>query len=98
MSSSRIIISLLVRRPRDRGGMGQPDNRVAADSSIALRDVGPVDVLPQSEKNTGSALVCTLSQHDLVPFAESSTDRFVGNHFRVLLHFLDGRCSALLRP
>ena len=62
--------------------MGQPYHRVAADVAIALRDVRPVDVLFQPEKNAQSALVCALGQHDFVTFAE------YGPAGRVLIMFV----------
>jgi hypothetical protein len=80
------MISLLrtsVCRTWNRGsGMGQPNDRVAADGAIALRDVCPVHVLPQPEKNAQRALVCAIGQHDFVTFAKCRTSRSSARHVR----------------
>ena len=63
--------------------MGEPRHRVAADAAVALRDVRPVDVLSQPEKNTRSALVCAFGQHDFVSLAECRNSRMWAYHVRV---------------
>src|ERR1017187_79313 len=63
--------------------MGEPCHRMAADAAIALGDIRPVDVLFQPEKDTRSALVCALGQHDLVTFAECRTNRSGAQHVRL---------------
>src|SRR6476469_9084326 len=65
--------------------MVQPSHRVAADVAIALRDVSPVDVRLETDKNTHDSLVCAAAQHDLVTFPEDSTNRFMEHHVRNLL-------------
>src|SRR5260370_12015609 len=62
------------------GGMSEPGHRVAADGAIAFRDVRPLDVLAQPEKNARGALVCTIGQHDFVTFLECRTSRFSAHH------------------
>src|SRR5689334_12537190 len=63
-------------------GMGQPCHGVAASGGIALRDIGPVDVLSEPNKYTGGSLVGALGQHDLVAFAEYSCSKFITHLFR----------------
>src|SRR5687768_16002546 len=64
--------------------MGEPHHRVAANASIALRDIGPPVVLSQPEKYTLRALVWPPGQHDFITFVKFSTFRFnAHHHFRV---------------
>src|ERR1051326_2168577 len=51
--------------------MDKPHYRMAADTAVALGDIGPVGVLFQPEKYTWRALVCTIGKHNLVTFTES---------------------------
>lgn len=64
----------------------QPSHRVAADAAIAFREVRPVGIFPEPEKNTRCALVCAFSQHDFVAWAEFSTTRSITHHDPYLPH------------
>jgi hypothetical protein len=50
--------------------MGEPRQRMLADTAIALADFRPVGVFCEPEKNTRGALVCALGQHDFIAFME----------------------------
>ena len=74
---------------------------MAADATIPLGDICPVDVLSQTEKYASSALVCALGQHDLLTFAEYGTDSCSTDHVRVtfLREFFRAPCLwPKLRP
>jgi hypothetical protein len=51
-------------------GVRQPYYRMAADSVIALGDVGPIGIFEEPDEYSRRALVCPFSQHDFVTFAE----------------------------
>jgi hypothetical protein len=67
--------------------MGEPCQGMTADAAIALRNVRPVGVLSQPEKNTRGALVWAMGQHDFVTFAEYRTSRSSAHMFVYLLLF-----------
>src|SRR5512143_2890082 len=74
--------------------MAQPRHRMAANATIALRDVRPVAVFLETDKDTQRALISALGQHHLVAFAECSTNsRSIAHHVRTLL-----RPRGLPRP
>src|SRR5690242_13295224 len=75
-------------------GMGQPCHGVAASGGIALRDIGPVDVLSEPNKYTGGSLVGALGQHDLVAFAEYSCSNFITHLLATSSSFCPGQDSA----
>ena len=50
--------------------MGEPCYRVTPNVAIALRDVRPVNVTSQPEKNTKGALVCARGQYHFLTLAE----------------------------
>jgi hypothetical protein len=50
--------------------MGEPFHRMAADAAIAFRDVRPLDILSEVEKNALGTLVGASRQHDFVACAK----------------------------
>src|ERR1017187_5744162 len=64
-------------------GVGEPCHRVAADGAIALRDVRPVDVVPQTEKNSQGALVGAIGQYDFIAFVEYRRRGLIAHHIRL---------------
>jgi hypothetical protein len=67
--------------------MVQPSHRVATDDAIALRNVRPVDIFSEPDKNAQSALVCAIGQDDFVAFPEYSSNPFLARHVRNFLSF-----------
>src|SRR5689334_11430264 len=63
--------------------MSQPDHRVAADFTIAVRNISPVDVLFRPEKIARSALICAIRQHDFVAFPQCRNTNSRTHHIPV---------------
>jgi hypothetical protein len=62
--------------------MGKPFHRMAADTAVTLRDVRPLGIFFQPEKDTKGPLVGAFGQYDFVTFAECGDGRFCARHFR----------------
>jgi hypothetical protein len=50
--------------------MGEPFHRVTPDAAIALRDIRPLDILSEVQKNALGTLVGARGQHNFVAFVE----------------------------
>src|SRR3954452_2709191 len=63
--------------------MSQPYDRVSADLAVALRNVRPVSVASQPDKDARRALIGAMGQHDFVTFAECRRSSLSARHIRL---------------
>src|SRR4051794_23980549 len=85
-----VIVSIILGSVPGNGsggrGMRQPFHGMAADLAVALRDIGPLGVLLQMEKDAQGAWVGSEGQHDFVTFAERLIVRSPAHRHRLPLY------------